>query len=1213
MGIEAQRSRFSAPVDVPAQVATMRARDHTLEVLCYSTLDLDSSSEQMFTGRAETPGPSARISTKDWSLESLLKQSPNFRPVPRVKAADQGLHRRIDQYEAKNQPLIIEGWHLRGDWPSDMFHIDWFRSNSPSTLSARNVHTRLDKNISFLDFINISRAASAHADPDETERLYGKDIQCPPQWAEWLQKGILPERLLPHGSKDLMLCTASSANLMCYTEHGGSSFWFMTDGSNAYEVAEFFHSLKQEVDHENYVINIDTLARAPFLVYIAEQKLGDLVLVPPRSCHQVVNNGGLTVKTSWSRMTLRGLETAYYHELPLYRRVCRPEVYRVKETVQHALQRFTKELLAINRGSSSSTGATRSPTQVTQDLSKALSLFDSILVEECPPRKPKIDVIIEDEDDHFTCDVCAADIFQSFFECLECTPSSSSVKRGSGFIVCPGCYIEGRSCICEVMEPRQRHPFDKLRDLRKDAAGALESFGSGRLPDPLKVSDEGAFRAACLLLSHRKGQKRVCVPSLKSSSHSVPSTATLYCKRCHYSKCFLHLLKDHNLHALDAVFATSHTSLLQYHAKHTKSRESYLAGSDRRLACQRSGTQPPDAEVMRAYLSFNFRRCRPANSQYVKPGWYDLVVKEPVVRDEAKIQPSNPMESICPVDWPSPLSSLPDDDEQVEITSNSPALIRLPGSKPFVLIPPAPYKIRKPRKSTDEIPSKSHVGSHLPSSQFETHAPLDDTSATSTPPPSSSSKTQEAALRKLHFQKKVTSGAQSVADAYNKANANNSLPPPLPPSFSPSSPAPPAPAPPPPLPSLPLPPPPPPPHPLLSFDQVSVVSEIPSVATSSTLAGTEATPRPNDDISGNEELLALRAELDATRQSCAELQHRLSILESQSLVQPIAPPHPQQWFASDPLDLRTMERAKILYHCFTQVASMTPIPPSPPLPAPPPTQGQYLRQKNPGMTSRFTHESYRNQRAQLTHMNTSNPSSSNYNRTQRYQTRRHHPYSRQQNLPNYGNRNPSDQHPSSSMPMRENHHKLNRSSKLPYAAGYRGGWSGPTTHTHTSRPTAGKYQNSPNNRRTRKPSRFDNNWSPKPSRTALSPARTMQSELPRNRSGSPRPGTAVVQREGGHNMGGMTEPRSSLEPDLGVMYAPSEDVQMGVPRINSGSESGDQDWEDNYEQEDPEPRQDCSQPIAACVEMDEDSPISRGNGQLVGDKIMYDVESNPWK
>lgn len=117
------------------------------------------------------------------------------------------------------------------------------------------------------------------------------------------------------------LCASSGQNIMCYTERDGSAFWFMTASSSAPKVAEYFRSeLGQELDHENYVVSIAELAKAPFLVYVLQQKLGDMVLVPPRSCHQVINTGGITVKTSWSRMTLTGLSVAYNFELPIYRR-----------------------------------------------------------------------------------------------------------------------------------------------------------------------------------------------------------------------------------------------------------------------------------------------------------------------------------------------------------------------------------------------------------------------------------------------------------------------------------------------------------------------------------------------------------------------------------------------------------------------------------------------------------------------------------------------------------------------------------------------------------------------------------------------------------------------------------------------------------------------------------------------------------------------------
>lgn len=116
------------------------------------------------------------------------------------------------------------------------------------------------------------------------------------------------------------LCASSGNNIMCYTENDGSSFWFMTETSAARQVSDYFHQLNQELDHENYFITIEDLAQAPFNIYLVQQRLGDMVLVPPRSSHQVVNYGGITLKIAWSRMTIKGLSLAFHYELPIYRR-----------------------------------------------------------------------------------------------------------------------------------------------------------------------------------------------------------------------------------------------------------------------------------------------------------------------------------------------------------------------------------------------------------------------------------------------------------------------------------------------------------------------------------------------------------------------------------------------------------------------------------------------------------------------------------------------------------------------------------------------------------------------------------------------------------------------------------------------------------------------------------------------------------------------------
>ncbi|KAF8163484.1 hypothetical protein B0H34DRAFT_781185 [Crassisporium funariophilum] len=322
------------------------------------------------------PASTTLISTKGWSLDTLIEKGDNFQQVHRVSAASSSLLETIVEFDKKGIPLVLEGWHKHPNWPHDKFTPEYFASNTTPNINVRNIHDWTDSEMPLLEYIDKSRAISPFVVDGENERLYGKDAECPESWEDWLHNGkAIPPSLVCNGPDDLFryrpnsapvetlmcylgigdtftpchkdLCGSSGQNVMCYTENDGSSFWFMTESASAPLVADYFHSLGQELDHENYVVSIEELSRAPFKVYIVEQKLGDMVLVPPRSCHQVVNYGGITLKTSWSRMTFKGLATAYYHELPLYRRVCRFETYRVKSTIHWALVGQTKELKTL--------------------------------------------------------------------------------------------------------------------------------------------------------------------------------------------------------------------------------------------------------------------------------------------------------------------------------------------------------------------------------------------------------------------------------------------------------------------------------------------------------------------------------------------------------------------------------------------------------------------------------------------------------------------------------------------------------------------------------------------------------------------------------------------------------------------------------------------------------------------------------------------------
>ena len=96
---------------------------------------------------------------------------------------------------------------------------------------------------------------------------------------------------------------------------------WMTSTADSLKISTYFtRTYDSELDWEDKVVEPKEMALWPCDVYIGEQVLGDLVLVPRRSAHQVLNRGGLTVKMSWSRMTSQGIIEGVRLELPTYHR-----------------------------------------------------------------------------------------------------------------------------------------------------------------------------------------------------------------------------------------------------------------------------------------------------------------------------------------------------------------------------------------------------------------------------------------------------------------------------------------------------------------------------------------------------------------------------------------------------------------------------------------------------------------------------------------------------------------------------------------------------------------------------------------------------------------------------------------------------------------------------------------------------------------------------
>ncbi|KHJ33015.1 putative at hook domain-containing protein [Erysiphe necator] len=342
------------------------------------------------------------------------------------------------------------------------------------------------------------------------QRLYLKDIDCPEAWACHLKSVIpesifyLNECIrdanidssssfeLNHNGRtythkgitpagDLMSSLPSemqALNFMCYVGHEGtytaahremcatighnimveaskdfgdeiegSSIWFMTETKEREDILDYFSAvLGHDVDVEKHFAQINAWKKAPFKVWVVEQKVGDLVIIPPLAPHQVWNRGTRTIKVAWNRTTVDTLELALHESLSNYRMVCREEQYKCKAIVYYTLQKYYQILLhnKINKNIWQH-GRTK---QLLDEFRRLFYLYQEMLLSEMLSEfseEKKIEMLPFDSG--VTCSYCRCNIFNRFLTCKACSSDDLGVA-GDTFDICMDCYVMGRSCVC---------------------------------------------------------------------------------------------------------------------------------------------------------------------------------------------------------------------------------------------------------------------------------------------------------------------------------------------------------------------------------------------------------------------------------------------------------------------------------------------------------------------------------------------------------------------------------------------------------------------------------------------------------------------------------------------------------------------------------------------------------------------------------------------
>lgn len=343
---------------------------------------------------------------------------------------------------------------------------------------------------------------------ERRQRLYLKDIDCPPEWHEHLRKIIPPglfywnENVEEHSSKDddLFMEERPAApagdlmsslpeemraqNLMCYIGHEGtytpahremcatlghnimveasgsengekegSSIWFMTETKDRMVVREYFLSmLGHDVEIEKHFAQINAWKKATFPVYIVEQRPGDFILIPPLAPHQVWNRGTRTMKVAWNRTTVETLDLALHEALPRARLVCRDEQYKNKAIIYFTLKKYYEQLrnaaesqMSLLLGDEVGRDSVRL-SHLKKDFKKLLQLFTEILVDEMFSSKEK-NVELLPYDSCITCSYCRCNVFNRFLTCPHCVRDLIGGDQDT-YDICMECYAMGRSCLC---------------------------------------------------------------------------------------------------------------------------------------------------------------------------------------------------------------------------------------------------------------------------------------------------------------------------------------------------------------------------------------------------------------------------------------------------------------------------------------------------------------------------------------------------------------------------------------------------------------------------------------------------------------------------------------------------------------------------------------------------------------------------------------------
>ena len=182
-------------------------------------------------------------------------------------------------------------------------------------------------------------------------------------------------------------------------------------------------------------------------------------------------------------------------------RMCIPARFPVKSIAYQAmLSRFERLKVAGNGISLSGI----------HEMRRLLGIVHEILEMESYPGDSQLVSFEEQPPVDLACASCGGEIFQTAFGCKgTCLRDDiAGASNGNKVVICPLCFVDGRTCSCGGMQPlrvREMGPLIKARDMVHDfIRGVAEKFLISK--NELELVHTPSIFAAALVLHQRRAQ-----------------------------------------------------------------------------------------------------------------------------------------------------------------------------------------------------------------------------------------------------------------------------------------------------------------------------------------------------------------------------------------------------------------------------------------------------------------------------------------------------------------------------------------------------------------------------------------------------------------------------------------------------------------------------------------------------------------------------------